>query len=76
MSQDLQHFCYFLFGVLFLVRYTFGQNANKHVLLLEYSYIELHMIDNFLFNVENIIILPSSIIHFMEPFKFSIHYIS
>ncbi len=33
-----------------------SENANKHVLVLEYSYIWLHMGDNLLFNVENIII--------------------
>ncbi len=37
---------------------------------MEYSYMWLHMIDNLLFNVENIIILPSSIIHFMSPLMY------
>ncbi len=43
----------------------FYQNATKPVYVLEYSHTWLHMIDNLL-NVENIIILPSSIIHFMD----------
>ncbi len=33
--------------------------------VLDYNYIKLHMIDNLLFDVENLIILPSSIIHFI-----------
>ncbi len=43
------------------------QNSNKAVFVLEYNYTWLHMTDNLLFNVESIIILPSSIIHFMGP---------
>ncbi len=39
-----------------------------NLFLLEYSYIWLHMIDNLLFHVENII-LRSSIIYFMGPLR-------
>ncbi len=61
----LQHFCYFLFEVIFLIWYTWScQNANTHMFMLEYSYICQYMTNNSLFNVKNLI-LPSSIIHVM-----------
>ncbi len=41
------------------------QNSNKPV----FYWIWLHMIDDLLFNVETIIVLPSCIIHFMGPLK-------